>query len=150
MDVCCYHEMSSNDDSNIEQFIRRFELYCDGALKCYKDVPNEFLMASNILLRAIKVGIKHKTLRFTIIAMQKYMRFSLNRISIVSFCLFVISISLDPTGTIFRVKESMFVFAFYIILLSRNKESNIKRHSVNTMVLFTTSYMGNYGFLDKE
>lgn len=71
MDVCCYHEMSSNDDSNIEQFIRRFELYCDGALKCYKDVPNEFLMASNILLRAIKVGIKHKTLRFTIIAMQK-------------------------------------------------------------------------------
>ena len=39
---------------------------------------------------------------------------------------------------------------FYIILLSRNKESNIKRHSVNTMVLFTTSYMGNYGFLDKE
>lgn len=55
------------------------------------------------------------------------MRFSLNRISIVSFCLFVISISLDPTGTIFRVKESMFVFCFFISFFYQETKKAISR-----------------------
>lgn len=68
MNVTFNHEMSSNDESNFDKFIYRFELYCDGAYKCYKTPIGTFIMIVNVLLRAIKLGFKYKTFCFLKIA----------------------------------------------------------------------------------
>lgn len=46
------------------------------------------------------------------------MSISLNKISIISFVAFVILISVDPTGSIFGLKELIFVFLLFLSLLN--------------------------------
>ena len=71
LDTTFFHEMSSNDESDLGQFARRFELYCKGALRCYKGFFGKSLMIINILLRSIKVGFRHKMILFTKIALRE-------------------------------------------------------------------------------
>lgn len=59
-----HHDMASNDDSNMEKFLKRFRFYCDGALCCYDSFSKRLLMMFNILTRSLKLGFRHKTFQF--------------------------------------------------------------------------------------
>lgn len=72
MKTVFYHDMSSNDESNFDLFLKRFELYCDGATKCYNDFIGHSIMFINVLLRSIKVGLKNRTLIFTKMVIRKF------------------------------------------------------------------------------
>lgn len=73
MNTIFSHEMSSNDENNLDAFKNRFELYCDGARKCYYSRSGKIIMFINVLLRAIKVGIRHRTFDFLKITIKKFM-----------------------------------------------------------------------------
>jgi GT2 family glycosyltransferase len=59
-----HHEMASNDESNLEEFLVRFEYYCIGAMKCYDGFWGKVMMFMNILFRGIKKTIAHKKIVF--------------------------------------------------------------------------------------
>lgn len=66
----CYHEMASNDETDLAQFICRFQHYCYGAIRCYSSSGGKLVMIFNILSRSIKVGIKNRSLIFFRIAIK--------------------------------------------------------------------------------
>lgn len=72
MNTLLHHDMSSNDETNLEQFVGRFKLYCDGAFVCYHNLGGIILMCINVFLRAIKVGIKFRTFQFIEIALKSF------------------------------------------------------------------------------
>lgn len=74
MDAAFNHEMSSNDERDMNKFSKRFEFYCDGAYNCYKTPVGVFVMIVNVLLRASKLGLKYKTFRFFKIAVGRLLR----------------------------------------------------------------------------
>lgn len=64
LNISCTHEMASSDDSDISNFLPRFINYIQGAMKCYNSLGGKTMMAINIILRATKLGIRHRTLLF--------------------------------------------------------------------------------------
>lgn len=70
-----HHNMASNDESNMKQFVKRFEMYCDGAYRCYKSNLGISLMVLNVLLRAFKLTIKYRTFYFIQIALRRFFAF---------------------------------------------------------------------------
>lgn len=64
------HNMASNDESDLDKFSFRFQCYCYGALMCYHSFTGRLIMTANILARSLKVGVHHRTLHFTKIAIQ--------------------------------------------------------------------------------
>lgn len=72
MKTIFFHDMSSNDETDLERFFKRFELYCDGAFRCYNNFSGIFMMSFNVLLRALKLGFRHRTLRFLLIAFNRF------------------------------------------------------------------------------
>lgn len=77
MNIIFHHNMSSNDETNLEQFAIRFELYCDGAYVCFQSFWGITLMIFNVMMRSIKVGIKFRTFRFMNIALKRFYNFIL-------------------------------------------------------------------------
>lgn len=67
-----YHDMSSNDETNIDQFFKRFELYCDGAFVCYRNFGGVLLMIINVVLRTLKLSLKYRTTNFIKIAIGRF------------------------------------------------------------------------------
>lgn len=61
MNVNCYHEMSSNDTSDLEKFNFRFKCYCEGAIKCYDNIGGKLIMLFNIFARTLILSLKLKT-----------------------------------------------------------------------------------------
>lgn len=70
MKTICYHEMASNDETDLDKFAYRFQNYCFGAIRCYSSINGKLLMIFNILSRSIKVGVRNRSSIFLRIAIK--------------------------------------------------------------------------------
>lgn len=58
------HDMSSNDEKDLNKFVKRFELYCNGAYYCFKSPLYRIIMILNIFLRTTYLTFKYQNIIF--------------------------------------------------------------------------------------
>jgi hypothetical protein len=74
IDSIAYQDFS-NDENNFDKSFRRFKLYIDGALNCYKDgITDKFLYLYSVFRHTVGLSLKFKTNKFLLFFFKEYFK----------------------------------------------------------------------------